>query len=663
MEAPLVYAPLEELGPPAPPPPAAHGRAAAAAPAPPRMVRLREAEVGQTPEGRSLGMPTRPAWRGVARSAEQLQALEEAAFAAWRGGLEARFGARGEGRLSFYETRLEFWRQLWRTLEMSDVVVVIVDARSPLLHFPEALYAHAGRDLGLPILLLLNKADLVPPAAAAAWAAWFEGRHPGLRALPVAAARGAAAETQRAVLGALLGMRVRRRGAEVQVADVVGLGLDDLIRESLRRNTHAKRHALPAAAPRSPQPPGAARAAGGGSSDEEEEEEEEGVGAGWNVKGTKAAKKDAQRRKRRKGRAGGGEGPAAAEADVGGRRGGRNSGGGGSGGGNGGGGAEEGEGDAGSKEGGGGGEEGDEGAEGRESDLEEDMELLTIEGQLRALSAASMGAAAAAGAPAAAAGGGGGAGSGCAAVAAAPVVVGLVGEPNVGKSSTLNALLGSHRVAVSSHPGRTKHYQTHYVSRRLVLCDCPGLVFPRLDVSLPMQARRVRARMPGGGMYMKHKCRSERLGHAVFVAAEFVMLAEPQPFPVLFGSFPIAHCRDPYSVLRYLAEHIWPRLQDALALKLPRPEGGGSDGGPEPHSGGGEWTPLALCEALAGRHNWRSRRGGRPDVYRAANWLLRGALAGRPGLVLAFLPPAAGAPGGAAPAARAEAGGGGGGAE
>jgi hypothetical protein len=69
------------------------------------------------------------------------------------------------------------------------------------------------------------------------------------------------------------------------------------------------------------------------------------------------------------------------------------------------------------------------------------------------------------------------------------VVVGLVGEPNVGKSSTLNALLGSHRVAVSSHPGRTKHYQTHYVSRRLVLCDCPGLVFPRLDVSLPVQAR------------------------------------------------------------------------------------------------------------------------------------------------------------------------------
>lgn len=43
------------------------------------------------------------------------------------------------------------------------------------------------------------------------------------------------------------------------------------------------------------------------------------------------------------------------------------------------------------------------------------------------------------------------------------------------------------RVAVSCHPGRTKHYQTHFMSNRMVLCDCPGIVFPRLDVSLPMQ--------------------------------------------------------------------------------------------------------------------------------------------------------------------------------
>ncbi|CAJ0839300.1 14535_t:CDS:2 [Entrophospora sp. SA101] len=55
---------------------------------------------------------------------------------------------------------------------------------------------------------------------------------------------------------------------------------------------------------------------------------------------------------------------------------------------------------------------------------------------------------------------------------------GLVGYPNVGKSSTINTLLGAKKVSVSSTPGKTKHFQTINLSQNLVLCDCPGLVFP-----------------------------------------------------------------------------------------------------------------------------------------------------------------------------------------
>jgi len=58
--------------------------------------------------------------------------------------------------------------------------------------------------------------------------------------------------------------------------------------------------------------------------------------------------------------------------------------------------------------------------------------------------------------------------------------IGLVGYPNVGKSSTVNVLVAAKKTSVSATPGKTKHFQTLQVPdvAAMLLCDCPGLVFP-----------------------------------------------------------------------------------------------------------------------------------------------------------------------------------------
>ena len=43
------------------------------------------------------------------------------------------------------------------------------------------------------------------------------------------------------------------------------------------------------------------------------------------------------------------------------------------------------------------------------------------------------------------------------------------------------------QVSTSRSPGHTKHFQTIFLTKNVVLCDCPGLVFPALDRPKPLQ--------------------------------------------------------------------------------------------------------------------------------------------------------------------------------
>merc|ERR1719247_4075324 len=241
-------------------------------------------------------IPRRPRWEDL--SAEALQQAEHDAFLAWRrelADLEEEVGAV----MTPYEKNVDFWRQLWRVVERSDVVVQIIDARAPLFYRSPDLEAYVASFPGKKAMLVLNKADFLSPEQRATWASYFKARN-----------------VEMVFFSAL---------AELQRKNLIDLG---------------------------------------GTS--ETNNEDLGVA----------------------------HGPLDRADDV----------------------------------------------------LDCDALLALMESQVQGKQRAT---------------------------------IGMVGYPNVGKSSLINAVVGEKKVSMSRQPGKTKHFQTIEVpERNITLCDCPGLVFP-----------------------------------------------------------------------------------------------------------------------------------------------------------------------------------------
>jgi large subunit GTPase 1 len=61
-----------------------------------------------------------------------------------------------------FEKNLEVWRQLWRVIERSDIVVQIVDARNPLFYRSVDLELYVKEiDSAKDSMLIVNKADFL----------------------------------------------------------------------------------------------------------------------------------------------------------------------------------------------------------------------------------------------------------------------------------------------------------------------------------------------------------------------------------------------------------------------------------------------------------------------------------------------------------------------
>jgi len=123
-----------------------------------------------------LLMPRRPPWVAGQTSPEELDRMEKDAFLEWRRHV-ALSEAKAE-RMGYlptpFEKNIQFWRQLWRVVERSDVLVQVVDARNPcLFRFPdlEVYVKECGEYKSN--LLLVNKADMLSPADRAAYADYF----------------------------------------------------------------------------------------------------------------------------------------------------------------------------------------------------------------------------------------------------------------------------------------------------------------------------------------------------------------------------------------------------------------------------------------------------------------------------------------------------------
>ena len=161
--------------------------------------------------------------RGAAGSAAYAaagaRAGEEALFREWLSGVYAEYARES---LSAFEHNVDVWMQLWHTLATADVVALVADARNPLWHVPASLYEHVTGTLGKPLVLVLNKADLVPPAALGAWVAWLSARFPRAKVVTFSAS-GALLEEGAGLAGRRRELRDSRKAYD---AETVGRRAD-----------------------------------------------------------------------------------------------------------------------------------------------------------------------------------------------------------------------------------------------------------------------------------------------------------------------------------------------------------------------------------------------------------------------------------------------------
>ncbi|NXU47199.1 LSG1 GTPase, partial [Turnix velox] len=338
-----------------------------------------------------LRIPRRPCWNRTT-SAEDLKQAERESFLEWRRQL-ARLEEEKKLILTPFERNLEFWRQLWRVIERSDIVVQIVDARNPLLFRCQDLESYVKEvSSDKENMLLINKADLLSEEQRAVWAQFFEK------------------EGIKVVFWSALAECRRLSGAAKDPDS------EDLVEDPSNSEDESSSQEEDDAVQDGAESTSTGNAlqtinqilvsdedSSGEYEDCEDDEEESWQTCSEDEGGDKVNSLSPERMESR-------TNDAAVQHVV----------------------------------------------QEQKRNIRNFSHLVQRNELLEILKAMHNGPK----------------------VKEGEVNVGLVGYPNVGKSSTINTILGNKKVSVSATPGHTKHFQTLYVEPGLCLCDCPGLVMP-----------------------------------------------------------------------------------------------------------------------------------------------------------------------------------------
>ncbi|KAJ1865373.1 hypothetical protein LPJ73_000018 [Coemansia sp. RSA 2703] len=409
----------------------------------------------------AVDIPIRPAWKyGETRAT--LENREARYFDAW---LEAIQKLKDDGDVSLYEKNLEVWRQLWRVVEISDILLVVIDIRHPVLHFPPSLYRYVTKTTGKPLVVVLNKTDLVTDDTVQAWKSYFKSKFSSIVLTSFCCYREKIMPNATDAMDPkLIKKKTRKRVYDSSQVGELFAACRNVVDSS--KQSLVEWDALIARYTDNSQ------AAHDGSDEEvdDDDKDESGSDNDDNDDATKSA------------------------------------------------------------------------TDSTEVSTNADGHVETVSDKY--------------------------------------VTIGLIGHPNVGKSTVINSIMGRTVVSTSRTPGHTKHFQTIHVTPTLRLCDCPGLVFPCV-IDRTMQ--------------------------------------------ILAGLYNIAQVQEPYSSVQYLAERI--PLEKMLNL-LPKNTSAMVKN---------EWSAWGICEAFAVDRGFYTSKAARPDVYRAALHILRWELDGR--VLLSFKPP------------------------